>query len=126
VKNPSHIQNGLLRFNGSLLACTIVVLPLSRFKPLVEKEGGVLHSALLLRRYTKNWEKPDDRKVNPWDINEPDPTDTGTMGTVPGPVIECNVGDDLVVEPHHIFEMALQTTELFFVHDDPPATCVAL
>ena len=35
------------------------------FKPLVEKEGGALHSALLLRRYTKNWGQPDDRKVNP-------------------------------------------------------------
>jgi Integrase core domain len=30
--------------------------------------------ALVLRRYTKNWRAPDDRKVNPWDLNEPDPT----------------------------------------------------
>ena len=41
--------------------------------------------ALILRRYTKDWKAPDDRKVNPWDLNEPDPTDAGTMGTIPGP-----------------------------------------
>lgn len=53
--------------------------------------------ALILRRYTKDWEKPDDHKVNPWDINEPDPSDNGTMGTIPGPVIECDVGDTVIV-----------------------------
>src|SRR5689334_6154689 len=53
--------------------------------------------ALILRRYTENWRAPDDRKVNPWDLNEPDPTDAGTMGTIPGAVIECNVGDTLRV-----------------------------
>jgi plastocyanin len=53
--------------------------------------------ALIIRRYTENWAAPADRKVNPWDINEPDPTDSGTMGTVPGPVIECNVGDTVRV-----------------------------
>ena len=51
--------------------------------------------ALLLRRYTAEWKAPDDRKVNPWDLNELDPTDTGTMGTIPGVIIECNVGDTL-------------------------------
>jgi plastocyanin/FtsP/CotA-like multicopper oxidase with cupredoxin domain len=56
-----------------------------------------LKDALILRRYTENWEKPDDRKVNPWDINEPNPTDAGTMGTIPGPIIECNVGDTVEV-----------------------------
>jgi hypothetical protein len=60
------------------------------FKPLPE-------DALILRRYTENWAAPDDRKVNPWDLNEPDPTDNGSMGTIPGPVIECNVGDSVVV-----------------------------
>jgi FtsP/CotA-like multicopper oxidase with cupredoxin domain len=35
--------------------------------------------------------------VNPWDLNEPDPTDNGTMGTIPGAVIECNVGDKVIV-----------------------------
>ena len=59
-------------------------------KPLAE-------DALIFRRYTENWAAPDDRKVNPWDLNEPDPTDNGTMGTVPGPVIECNIGDTVVV-----------------------------
>ena len=53
--------------------------------------------ALLLRRYTAEWKTPDDQKVNPWDLNELDPTDTGTMGTIPGAIIECNVGDTLRV-----------------------------
>lgn len=53
--------------------------------------------ALILRRYTEGWRAPDDRKVNPWDLNEPNPTDSGTMGTIPGPVIECNVGDTVRV-----------------------------
>jgi plastocyanin len=53
--------------------------------------------ALILRRYTADWAAPDDRKVNPWDVNEPDPTDNGTMGTIPGVVIECNVGDTVIV-----------------------------
>jgi FtsP/CotA-like multicopper oxidase with cupredoxin domain len=60
------------------------------FKPLGE-------DALILRRYTANWAAPDDRRVNPWDLNEPNPTDSGTMGTIPGPVIECKVGDRVIV-----------------------------
>src|SRR5947207_7834705 len=62
----------------------------SMWKPMPDE-------ALILRRYTPNWAAPDDRKVNPWDLNEPDPTDAGTMGTIPGPVIECNVGDSVLV-----------------------------
>src|SRR5439155_17432773 len=53
--------------------------------------------ALILRRYTAGWAAPDDRKVNPWDLNEPDPTENGTMGTIPGPVIECSVGESVTV-----------------------------
>jgi plastocyanin len=53
--------------------------------------------ALILRRYSANWAAPDDRKVNPWDQNEPDPTDSGTMGTIPGPTIECSIGDKVRV-----------------------------
>src|SRR5215217_7645410 len=53
--------------------------------------------ALIVRRYTADWAAPDDRKVNPWDLNERDPTDAGTMGTIPGPTIECNVGDSVIV-----------------------------
>jgi plastocyanin/FtsP/CotA-like multicopper oxidase with cupredoxin domain len=53
--------------------------------------------ALILRRYTDGWRVPVDRKVNPWDLNEPNPTDTGTMGTIPGAVIECDVGDTVRV-----------------------------
>jgi FtsP/CotA-like multicopper oxidase with cupredoxin domain len=70
-------------------------------------ENNALHSALILRRYTKDWAAPDDRKVNPWDVNEPDPTDSGTMGTIPGPVIECNVGDSVIV---HFRNLDLRTS----------------
>ena len=66
------------------------------YKPLVDGGNNVIE-ALILRRYTANWAAPDDRKINPWDLNEPNPTDTGTMGTIPGPVIECNVGDSVRV-----------------------------
>jgi FtsP/CotA-like multicopper oxidase with cupredoxin domain len=69
---------------------TGVVRTRTMYKPLGE-------DALILRRYTKNWAAPDDRKVNPWDLNESDPTDNGTMGTIPGPVIECKVGDRVIV-----------------------------
>jgi FtsP/CotA-like multicopper oxidase with cupredoxin domain len=60
------------------------------YKPLMD--GANVGEALMLRRYTANWAAPDDRKVNPWDLNEPNPTDSGTMGTIPGPLIECNAG----------------------------------
>jgi len=74
------------------------------YNPLRDSDGKV-KDALILRRYkaptqpdqTDAWTVPDDRKVNPWDLNELDPTDNGTMGTIPGPVIECNVGDTVVV-----------------------------
>src|SRR5882724_10312947 len=77
------------------------------YRPLMRQENGqaVIDDALILRRYkpptkpdqSDAWTVPDDRKVNPWDLNELDPTDNGTMGTIPGPVIECNVGDSVVV-----------------------------
>jgi len=60
------------------------------FQPMTE-------DALIFRRYTADWAAPDDRKVNPWDINEPDPTDTGTMGTIPGATVELELGDDVII-----------------------------
>ena len=83
---------------------TGVVKTRKMFNPLRGDDGNV-KDALILRRYkppakpdqSDAWTVPDDRKVNPWDLNEPDPTDNGTMGTIPGPVIECNVGDSVVV-----------------------------
>ncbi len=74
------------------------------FAPLRDPGGNVM-DALIFRRYKapdaakgiSEWQVPDDRKVNPWDINEKDPTDNGTMGTIPGPVIECNVGERVTV-----------------------------
>lgn len=74
------------------------------YAPLRDSSGKVM-DALIFRRYKApdlgnniaEWQVPDDRKVNPWDINEKDPTDNGTMGTIPGPVIECNVGESVKV-----------------------------
>lgn len=74
------------------------------FAPLEDVSGKIIE-ALLFRRYkapvkadkSDAWTVPDDRKVNPWDINEPNPTDNGTMGTIPGPVIQCSVGDTVLV-----------------------------
>lgn len=74
------------------------------YNPIRDGDGNV-KDALILRRYkpptqpdeSDAWTVPDDRKVNPWDLNELDPTDNGTMGTIPGPVIECNVGDSVIV-----------------------------
>lgn len=73
------------------------------FKPL--RDGTRLIDALIYRRYkppveadeSDAWTVPDDRKVNPWDLNEPNPTEHGTMGTIPGPVIEGNVGDAFTI-----------------------------
>lgn len=73
------------------------------FNPL--RDGGAVVDALILRRYqppvqpdgSDAWTIPDDRKVNPWDLNEHNPGEAGTMGTIPGPVIECQVGDSVVV-----------------------------
>lgn len=83
------------------------------YAPIRDGSGNIM-DALIYRRYKaplKNdesdaWTIPDDRKVNPWDINEPDPTDTGTMGTIPGPVIECSVGDSVEV---HFRNMDMRT-----------------
>ena len=71
------------------------------YKPLMK--GGQIIDALIYRRYkpptgpNTAWTVPDDRKVNPWDLNEPFPGETGTMGTIPGPTIEAKVGDDVIV-----------------------------
>lgn len=70
----------------------------TRTKTMFNPVGGASAvDVLIFRRYTENWAAPVDRKVNPWDYNEPDPTDNGTMGTIPGAVIECNVGDKVIV-----------------------------
>lgn len=68
------------------------------YKPMMD--GASVGEALILRRYTANWAAPADRKVNPWDLNELDPGDSGTMGTIPGPVIECNAGTGDTVLVH--------------------------
>ena len=74
------------------------------YKPVRDADGNVT-DALILRRYkppqnpdqSDAWTVPDDRKVNPWDLNELDPGENGTMGTIPGPVIECNFTDQVIV-----------------------------
>jgi len=74
------------------------------FNPLRDAAGNVT-DALILRRYhppvrpdgSDAWTIPMDRKINPWDVNEHNPGESGTMGTIPGPVIECQVGDTVLV-----------------------------
>lgn len=74
------------------------------YAPLQDGSGNIIE-ALIFRKYkapvqadqSDAWTVPDDRKVNAWDINEPNPTDNGTMGTIPGPVVQCNVGDTVLV-----------------------------
>ncbi len=92
------------------------------FRPLRSPDASV-GDALILRRYkppqqpdkSDAWTVPDDRKVNPWDLNEPDPTDNGTMGTIPGPVIECNVGESVTVHFRNMdMRGAIQTQQLCF------------
>jgi plastocyanin len=74
------------------------------FNPIRDDAGNVT-DALILRRYRRPlaadqsdaWTVPDDRKVNPWDLNEHNPGEAGTMGSIPGAVLECSVGDTIVV-----------------------------
>ena len=74
------------------------------YHPLRDGAGAVT-DALIFRRYkaptkpdkSDAWTVPDDRKVNPWDLNEHNPGEKGTMGTIPGPVLELNVGDSIIV-----------------------------
>lgn len=83
---------------------TGVIKMRTMYAPLRDSDGKIM-DALIFRRYkapvkadkSDAWTVPDDRKVNPWDINEKDPTDNGTMGTIPGPVVECNVGESVLV-----------------------------
>ncbi|MFM0124584.1 MULTISPECIES: multicopper oxidase domain-containing protein [Paraburkholderia] len=92
---------GIDRMTGQNVAAAAVA------RVITSPETGVSHTrmmwkpliqdALILRRYTENWAAPADRKVNPWDLNEIDPTDNGTMGTIPGPVIECALGETMTV-----------------------------
>ncbi len=98
--------NGIDRMTGEKFTSVGTWNGRPMYKPLgstAAKPLGV--DALLYRRYkppvladkSDAWTVPDDRKVNPWDLNEPDPTNTGTKGTIPGPVLECSVGDTVFV-----------------------------
>ncbi len=91
--------NGIDRMTGTHFPSIGVLNGHNVYKPLgtVSASKPFGEDALIFRRYTANWAAPDDRKINPWDLNEPDPTNTGTKGTIPGPVIECNVGDSVLV-----------------------------
>ena len=92
----------------------------------------LMSDALILRRYkppqrpdkSDAWTVPDDRKVNAWDLNEPDPGETipawSTMGTIPGATIECSVGDTVVVHFRNLDHRAIggntKLTSLDLVH----------
>lgn len=56
---------------------------------------ALMGQALIIRRYTSNWSAPDDQPLNPWDLNEPNPS--LTRGTIPGATIEGKVGDEIIV-----------------------------
>jgi len=82
-----------------------ITSPMTGASRTVTMNLPVSEDVLILRRYrppqvpdqSDAWTVPDDRKVNPWDLNEPNPTDSGTMGTIPGATIEANVGDTVIV-----------------------------
>ncbi len=76
--------NGIDRVTGETLTRGMDGL----FRPLSGE-------ALIIRRYTPNWSAPDDRPLNPWDLEEPDPA--RTQGTIPGATIEAKVGDEIIV-----------------------------
>ncbi|HZQ10000.1 MAG TPA: multicopper oxidase domain-containing protein [Anaerolineae bacterium] len=78
------MPNGVNRFTGETLQRDAN----GHFRPLPSE-------ALIFRRYTPNWQAPDDHAINQWDLNEPDPS--RTLGTIPGATIEAKVGDDIVV-----------------------------
>lgn len=78
------VPHGINRMTGEKLARDAGGL----YRPLPTE-------ALIVRRYTANWGQPDDRPVNPWDLNEPDPAQT--HGTIPGATIEAKVGDEIIV-----------------------------
>ena len=86
----------------------------------VEMFEPVEGEALILRRYTENWAQPDDRKVNPWDLNEQNPTDNGTMGTIPGATIDCNVGDDVIVYFRNKDERSITVIKQITITLPPP------
>ncbi|MGH8885245.1 MAG: multicopper oxidase domain-containing protein [Egibacteraceae bacterium] len=83
MPRPRRMYNPLRR--GSTAADVADALILRRYRPPTEPDQS------------DAWTVPDDRKVNPWDINEPDPGENGTRGTIPGPTIECDVGDTVFV-----------------------------
>ncbi len=78
------VPNGIDRATGERFARGANGL----FRPLGQ-------DALIIRRYTANWATPDDRVLNAWDLNEPDPAQT--RGTIPGATLEQKVGDEIIV-----------------------------
>jgi FtsP/CotA-like multicopper oxidase with cupredoxin domain len=67
---------------------------------LLPKGPGGAHrptaqEALILRRYTPNWAQPAGEAINPWDLTEPSPAQTG--GGFPGARLEAKVADQIVV-----------------------------
>lgn len=83
---PGSAPRQVTMFNPVRSATTVVdALILRRYRPPTQADGS------------DAWTVPDDRKVNPWDINERDPGENGTRGTIPGPTLEMSVGDSMRV-----------------------------
>lgn len=108
--------NGIDRMTGQVFPSVGTWNGRKMFKPLGSTTSKPLgEDALIFRRYkppvkadqSDAWTIPDDRKVNPWDMNEPNPTDSGTKGTIPGPVIECSLGESVLV---HFRNMDMRST----------------
>lgn len=102
---------GINRMTGELLTKDAAT---GMFAPV----GGPGGEALILRRYTVDWTAPDDRKINPWDINERDARVTG--GTIPGPTLSAASVKKLQ------FISAMPTTGRVRHYSTGPTACIPM
>ncbi len=67
--------------------------------PLSKAPGGAHRATsqqtLAVRRYTESWSRAVDEPINPWDLTELSPVQTG--GSFPGALLEAKVADQIVV-----------------------------
>ena len=55
----------------------------------------VAGEVLIVRRYGEGWAQPADSPVNPWDLTEPNPSES--FVTIPGAVLTAKVADEIIV-----------------------------